>query len=520
MGSGGIPGSSQGFGLWHRAGLLAVAGGFGLLMGVLPPPRAGFAQAPVTTIAPQVEAGRLSQPQLEQLLAPIALYPDELLMQVLMAASYPLEVVQAERWRGQNAALSGGALASALEGQRWDPSVKSLLPFPSVLEMMNSQLEWTQQLGDAVLAQQEDVLNAVQVLRGRAQAQGSLQTTPQQSVTVTQNVNVAPAAGSGAVAPPPQIITIAPAQPDQIFVPVYNPSVVFGGWPYPSYPPAYFPPPPGWGVGNAILTGMAFAASAAVVGSLWGWARPNWGGGYVNVDVNRFNTINVNAPRVTNNRWQHNVAHRGGVAYSNREVNNRFRGETAAVRDESRDRFRGRVDQPERGGGLGAGDRPTLGDRAPDRGTPGERRPGGGERADPGDRRPAGGERPDPSDRRPGASERPNPGERQPGGVRPAGGAERPNRPDVQPRPAAPHSPAGRPNVGSRPAQAPGALQGVGQGQDARTAAQRGAASRQAPRAAPPPRAQPVVANRPQGGAGGGARGGGGGGRGGGGPRR
>src|SRR5215213_10629583 len=139
----------------------------------------------------------LTQPQLEQLLAPIALYPDALLAQTLMAATYPLELVQAQRWlaRDRNASLKGDALAQALQSQPWDASVKSLVPFPDVLKMMSDQLEWVQQLGDAVLAQQQDVFNAVQVLRARAQEAGKLQSGPQQTVNVTKDVGLAPATG-------------------------------------------------------------------------------------------------------------------------------------------------------------------------------------------------------------------------------------------------------------------------------------------------------------------------------------
>ena len=318
--------------------LLALSfGGAAALGGA--PPRA-FAQgappaaAPVAT-SPQQD--RLTQAQLEQLLAPIALHPDDLLMQMLMAATYPLEIVQAKRWlgQGQNAALRGDALVAALNAQSWDPSVKSLVPFPDVLGLMNDQLEWTQQLGDAVLGQQEDVLNTIQVLRGRAQANGSLQSGPQQTVSVTQNVTVAPAQGA-VVAPPPQVITIAPTQPETVFVPVYDPNVVFGTWPHASYPPTFFPPPVGWGVGNALLTGMAFAGGAAIVGSLWGWGSPNWGRGDINVNANRYNNINVNRPKITDNSWQHNAQHRGPVPYRDKATREKF-GKDSKGREKNKD---------------------------------------------------------------------------------------------------------------------------------------------------------------------------------------
>ena len=259
--------------------------------------------------------------------------------------------------------------------------MKSLAPFPDVLKLLNNQLEWTQRLGDAVLAQQADVLNAVQALRGRARAAGARASNPQQTVTVTQNAAAAvPGAGAPApaVPPPPQVIAIEPAQPDMVYVPAYDPAVVYGPWPYPTYPPPYYPPPPAYGVGAALLTGMAFAGGAAIVGSLWGWGRPAWGRGDVDVNVNRYNNINANRTQISGNAWQHDVSHRHGVAYRNSEVTNGFGGGERATQAQGRERFRGRVDQA----GLGArpAGRPGLGDR----------RSGGADRAGLADRRPAG----------------------------------------------------------------------------------------------------------------------------------
>ncbi|MBR0648751.1 DUF3300 domain-containing protein [Roseomonas terrae] len=446
---------------------------------------------------------RLTQAQLEQLLAPIALYPDDLLMQVLMAATYPLEIVQAKRWlaEGQNASLTGDALVQALNEQPWDPSVKSVVPFADVLALMNDQLDWTQQVGDAVLAQQDDVLNAVQVLRGRAQASGSLQSGPQQTVNVTQTVNAAPAQGA-AVAPPPQTIVIEPTNPDQVFVPAYNPSVVYGSWPYAEYPPAYYPPPVGWGVGNAILTGMAFAGSVAVVNSLWGWARPGWGRGDIDVNVNRFNNINVNRSQISGNRWQHDVSHRHGVAYRNDAVRDRVGGHrTGGGRDrvQAREQFRGRAQQADRGQGIGGrrpdADRPTLGDR----------RPGGGDRPAIGGQQAGGrGDRPGLADRGHGGA-----ATHRPGGQRPAAQ-----------RPAVAHRQSGRPQARPAPTrQAPQGLRGAGEGRHERAAASRGRASRQGQpaarahaqqrRAAQPHRGGGAAAHRGRGGGGHAGRGGG-----------
>ena len=180
------------------------------------------------TPAPPAQAAPVYQAaQLDQLLAPIALYPDELLSQILMASTYPLEVVEAQRWvqDPKNAGLKGDQLTAALQDKDWDPSVKSLVPFPQILVMMSDRLDWMQKLGDAFLAQQSDVMDAVQRLRQQAQAAGTLKSSPQQTVT-TQD----------------QTITVEPANPDTVYVPVYDPTVVYGTWPYPDYPPYYFPP--------------------------------------------------------------------------------------------------------------------------------------------------------------------------------------------------------------------------------------------------------------------------------------
>jgi len=455
---------------WRRAALLLSAASLGWVtaMSAWPTSVAQAQPAPAATAAAE---DLLGQAQLESLLAPIALYPDELLMQVLMASTYPLEIVHAKRWlgQGQNAALRGDALARALEAQPWDPSVKSLVPFPDVLTMMNDQLEWTQQLGDALLAQQEDVLNAVQVLRGRAHAAGHLQSGPEQTVTLTAKADppaAAPAAAVTVVTPPPQVIVIQPTEPNVVAVPVYNPSVVYGGWPYPATPPVTYPPPPGYALGSALLTGMAFATGVALVGSLWGWASPGWGRGSVDVNVNRYNNINVNRTQINSNTWRHDATHRQGVAYRSPEVGNRYRPAASptgasADRARSREEFRGRTEQAGSGGGLAAR-------------TPGaEARPGTAERAHAASRPAAGAERP-------GTATRPTTGD----------AAARRATGDAPARPAT--TPSGRPQAQQRPAAAtrtaPQGLQGLGNGGQVRTAQQRGEASRtaSAPRRAAP----------------------------------
>lgn len=274
----------------------------------------GFAQAPIPPAPPAAVPAPAPAPanvtqynpqQLDALLAPIALYPDTLLMQVLMASTYPLQIVEASRWlaSGDNKTLKGDDLAKALEPLPWDPSVKSLVPFPQVLETMNQNLDWTQQLGYAVAAQQQDVMNSVQRLRRQAQDVGTLKTTEQQVVTTQAAVD-----DRGAPLPQ-QTIVVQPANPQVVYVPTYVPAQVYGAWPYPAAPPVYLPPPPGYAIGTAFVSGLAFAAGVAVVGSLWGWATPHWGGygGNINVNTNRYNNITVNNANRANfsgDRWQ------------------------------------------------------------------------------------------------------------------------------------------------------------------------------------------------------------------------
>jgi hypothetical protein len=243
----------------------------GLLAGATIFPAVSLAQgqpspAPQSTATPAVAAATpaatdalLKKEQLEQLVSPIALYPDNLLAQVMMASTYPLEVVEASRWLTANKNLKGTALRDAAEKQKWDGSIKGLLATPQVLDMMSNKLSWTKDLGDAVLAQQADVMDAVQSLRARADANKKLETTKEQKVTKKTENNK-------------QVIVIESAVPDTVYVPYYNPSVVYGAWPYPAYPPYYYPPAYGYPV---LATGIAFAAGVA----LGAWGGRYWGAG-------------------------------------------------------------------------------------------------------------------------------------------------------------------------------------------------------------------------------------------------
>ena len=180
-------------------------------------------------------------------MAPIALHPDPLLSEILIAATYPLEVVQADRWAKSNKTLKGDALTGAIAKQSWDDSVKSLVQVPTVLAMMAEQLDWTQKLGDAMLAQQSDVMDAIQRLRTRAQSNGKLKSTKEQTVTVKTEDDK-------------QYVVIEPTSPTEIYVPYYEPAVVYGDWPYPDYAPYYFPPPSGYFAGGVLAAGIAFTA--------------------------------------------------------------------------------------------------------------------------------------------------------------------------------------------------------------------------------------------------------------------
>ena len=312
--------------------------------------------APPSLIAQQPEGTAVfKQEELEQVVAPIALHPDDLIAQILMASTYPLEIVQAERFAKQNASLKGDALTAALEKQNWDPSVKSLVNFPQVLTMMSEKLDWTQKLGDAFLADQKKVLDTIQSMRAKAQAAGNLKTTNEQKVIVEE-----------------KIIKIEPANPEVIYVPTYNPTVVYGGWPYPAYPPyAYYPP-------GYVASSMLWFGAGMAMGAAWGyaWGNSNWGGGDVNINNSRNTNINNNIdrnkgqtrPAGDQGRWQHNAEHRKGVSYRDQGTAQKFNkaGTNDAIK--SREQFRGRAEQGglgDRGGAgeLGGGNRPATADR-------------------------------------------------------------------------------------------------------------------------------------------------------------
>src|SRR6478609_3164217 len=324
----------------------------------------------------------LKAAELDQLVAPIALYPDALLSEVLIASTYPLEVVQADRWAKSNNSLKGEALTAALAKQGWDDSVKALAQVPNVLTIMADQLEWTQKLGDAVLAQQPELMDAIQRLRGRAQANGKLQSTKEQTVTVE---SAAPAQGGGGQGQegqaPAQYIVIEPTSPTEMYVPYYDPAVVYGAWPYPDYSPYYFPPPPGYYAGGTIAAGIAFGSAVAIGHAIWGncdWGRRNINVANRNVNINNLDRSNIN----NFNKWEHNADHRHGVKYNNADVRQKFAKNDIQAGKGARQDFRGKDGQkvidsarPGAGNRPGAGDRPGGEDR--DRSGAGDR-PGAG----------------------------------------------------------------------------------------------------------------------------------------------
>ncbi|MGA8176177.1 MAG: DUF3300 domain-containing protein, partial [Pseudolabrys sp.] len=326
---------------------------------------------PASTPASTSPDQALKPEQLDALVSPIALYPDTLLAEVLMASTYPLEVVQAARWVAENKNLKGDALKTEVDKQGWDESIKSLTATPDVLKMMSDKLDWTQKLGDAVLAQQTDVMDSIQRLRAKADANNKLQSTKQQKVTKKSDGGK-------------QYIVIEPTDPETIYVPYYDPAVVYGAWPYPAYPPYYWGAGYWPGGGALLATGLAFGAGYAV--GRWAGGGNYWGGGVGwgnnNINVNR--PVNINN---IGNNWNHNVDHRHGVRYNNKDVANKFnKGNNVRNGAQNRMDFRGhdgkQALRPGGDGRPGGGDRPGAG---------GDRRPGGGDRAG---NRPGGGDRP------------------------------------------------------------------------------------------------------------------------------
>ncbi len=401
-----------------------------------------FGQAPAARAQP---VSTFSQPELDQMLAPIALYPDNLLSQILMAATYPLEVVEAERWTLANPGLSGVQAVQAVAGNNWDPSVKSLVAFPRILGMMSDKLDWTERLGDAFLGQEQQVMDTVQGLRSRAYQAGNL---------VTNEV--------AQVVPQDGYISVLPANPEIAYEPYYDPNVIYGPWWWPGYAPVYWAPWPGYFARPGPGLGFAWG-SGIFVGIDFFFGACDWRTREVNV----INVVNIYHPR--NDRfarraplvWQHNPDHRRGVPYRAPEVNGRYSPPGSAY--QPRSGFRGH-DTP--------ASAPVATSPAPAVSAP----------------------RGNPSDPR---------GERGREGFRP------PTSPPVVPTTPAPIARQPTPGFTAPPPtiqvppRQPHALENIGQGEAARAASIRGRMSQvqtqpaQAPRQSSPPPAQPRPAPQP-----------------------
>lgn len=349
--------------------------------------QADQSQAPAAGTTQQ-EAANLSSDQLDSLVAPIALYPDPLLAQVLAASTYPLELVQLQQWLEKNKTLKDKALADAVQKQPWDPSIQAMAALPDVVKRLVDDIQWTDELGNAFLAQQDDVMGAVQRMRAKAKEKGNLKSNEQIKVETK-------------VVESKQVIVVEQSNPQVVYVPSYDPVVVYGPPAYP-YPPIYYPPPGYYAAGMAISFGVGLAMGAAWGGG-WGY-NCGWGGGNNNININTNNNFvnNSNRQNVGNgnrpsqqpsrggggNSWQHNPQHRGGAPYSNRGTANKYggtaRGASVSDRQANARQQQGRqqggrqqtgtTDRGGAGGGrqqAGGGNRGGGGDRVGNRQTSG-----------------------------------------------------------------------------------------------------------------------------------------------------
>jgi len=333
--------------------VLAIAQGDASLLAQATAP-AGQAAGQAATIPPE---------QLDSLVAPIALYPDPLLSQTLVASTYPLEIMQLQQWLAQNKNLKDKALADAVQKQDWDPSIQALATFPDVVKQLAENVKWTTDLGNAFLAQQSDVMDAVQRMRKKAKDAGNLKSNEQQKVETKTVENKT-------------VVVIEQASPQVVYVPSYNPTVVYGAPAYP-YPPIAYPPPGYYAAGMAISFGIGVAMGAGWGGG-WGYGC-GWGNNDVDINVNNnyvknsnrqsVNTGNRPANQPAGGKWQHNPQHRGGAPYPNQRTAQQFggtaRGDSMARRQEN-----ARQNQAQRGNRqqAGASDRSRQQGGAGDRG--------------------------------------------------------------------------------------------------------------------------------------------------------
>lgn len=318
-----------------------------LLLAVVDVPQAAPAPAQAASTSAKPAAAStsdtFSREELDQMMAPVALYPDSLLAQVLMASTYPGDVADAVDWSKAHKDAKGEEAVRQVASQSWDPSVQSLVAFPQLLAVLGQDPAWVQRMGDAFLAQPDAVMESVQRLRRQADAAGNLKSTEQQKVSKQATP---PAATTTTVPAGTQTIVIESADPEVVYVPSYNPSTVYGTWAYPSYPPYYYPPPAYYYPGAALFS---FGVGVAVGGALWG--DMDWGHGDVDIDVDRYNNINTNRQiDRSNNKFQHNAANRDGVPYRDRASREQFGRQLdgAGQRDAARGRDQARTADRER----------------------------------------------------------------------------------------------------------------------------------------------------------------------------
>ncbi len=362
-------------------------------------------------VQPAQEVPVFTQQELDQMLAPIALYPDSLLSQILMASTYPLEVVAAARWSRSNSNLVGEQAVKAVDDRNWDPSVKSLVAFPQILTMMDEKLEWTERLGDAFLAQQSQVMDTVQNLRQKAYAAGNLKSSDQYRVV-----------------PQGQTIVVESPNPEVIYVPYYDPLIVYGAWWWP-YPPVFWAPWPGY---YAYPGFIGFRWSVGIViGPRFFFGAFNWHERRISVvDARPFYYHRVDRrPLPVGHVWQHDPDHRRGVVYRSPSVRERFVRTNASP--EGRREFRGHIRSlPE--GRTDSANRPDARGGREEHGSP----------------------------------------------PRHDGGADaRVNTPTVRTVPKHENVPGTAPRSG--PEQRPNVFEGVGRGQDERNSSERGRSSSQ-----------------------------------------
>jgi len=300
---------------------------------------------------PEQEAPKIPNDQLDSLVAPIALYPDPLLSQVLVASTYPLEIIQLQQWLQKNGTLKGEELTKAVQQQDWDPSIQAMAVLPDVAKRLADDIKWTTDLGNAFLAQQSDVMDAVQRMRTKAKDAGNLKSNEQMKVETK-------------VVEKQTVVVIEQTNPQIVYVPTYSPVVVYGPPIYP-YPPIYYPPPSYYAAGAVFAFGVGIAIGAAYHGG-WGYGC-GWGHGNNNININvnnnyvnhynKTNINNVNRNNINNgnrnggNSWQHNPQHRGGAPYSNKSTANKYggtaRGDSMSTRQANARQQQGASNRPQ-----------------------------------------------------------------------------------------------------------------------------------------------------------------------------